>query len=150
MWMCRWNAGVNSIPSSVLTRLSQALPWSQGAFLKDALQAAACQDNPLCYWWKWSISSFTSGGKGREMGGKLLFSLLFLKPWLKITEKSVSQLFFPDSSIVLDCVHSLPNLYRKKNLQWKREYLKHEPNPPRSSGEDHKFSRLYCCREMHL
>lgn len=148
--MCRWNAGVNSIPSSVLTGVSQALPWSQGAFLKDAPQAAVCQDNTLYHLWRWSISSFTSDGKGREIGGKLLCSLLFLKPRLEITEKSVSQLFFPDSPIVLDCVHSLPNLYRKKNLQWKREYLKHETKPTCSSGEDHKqFSRLYCCREMH-
>lgn len=96
------------------------------------------------------LSSFTSGGKGSEMGGRLLCSLLFLKPWLEGTEKSVSQLFFPDSSIVFACIHSHPNLYRKKNLQWKREYLKNETKPTHSSGGDHKkFSRLYCCREMH-
>lgn len=39
------------------------------------------------------LSSFPSSGEGSEVEGGILCSLLFLKPWLARSEKSVSQLF---------------------------------------------------------
>lgn len=82
-------------------------------------------------------SSFTSSGKGSEVRGRFLYSLLFLKPWLQKQQKNPfhSCFFFLDCSIVFVYIRNLPSLYRKKNLQWKREYLKNEKNPHTALGE---------------
>lgn len=78
-------------------------------------------------------SSFTSSGKGSEVGERFLYSLQFLKPWLQKQQKNpFHRGFFPDSSIVFVYIHNLPSLYRKKNLQWEREYLKNKKYPHRA------------------
>lgn len=131
---------------------------SQGTFLKDALQAPVCQDTTLVPLLRLDQghSSFTSSGKGSEVGGRFLCSLLFLKPWLQKQQKNpFHRVFFPGCSIVFVCIHNVPSLYRKKNLQWKREYLKNEKNPHTPLGEITKsFPSLIvaerCTCKVHL
>lgn len=69
-------------------RIRSAL--SQGSFLQDALQAPVCQDTTLVPLLKLDHghSSFTSSGKGSEVRGRFLYSLLFLKPWLQKQQKN--------------------------------------------------------------
>lgn len=136
----------------MLTWVSQALPLSQGAFLKDALQATVYQDNTLLPLLKvdHDLSSFTSGGEGSGMGGRFLCSLISLKPRLERTEKSVSQLFFQKVQLFLLAYTVLLICIERKVYSGRENILKMRQNPHTALGEvAKKFSRLYCCREMH-
>lgn len=127
---------------------------SQGTFLKDALQAPVCQDTTLVPLLRLDQghSSFTSSGKGSEVGGRFLCPLLFLKPWLQKQQKNpFHRFFFPGCSIVFVCIHNLPSLYRKKIYSGRENILKMRKTHTHTSRGDHKkFSKFNCCREMHL
>lgn len=157
MWKCRWNSNVNSISTSVLTWVSQALPSSQGAFLKDALQATVYQDNTLLPLLKvdHGLSSFTSGGEGSGMGGRFLCSLISLKPQLERTEKSVSQLFFQKVQLVLLAYTVLLICIERKVYSGRENILKMRQNPHTALGEVAKsfpgfFFGERCTHKIHL
>lgn len=88
--------------------IRSALP--QGTFQKDALQAPVWQDTTLMPLLELDHghSSFASSEKGSEVGGRFLYSMLFLKPQLQKQQKNQFHSFFsPDSSTFWFCLHQI-------------------------------------------
>lgn len=87
---------------------------SQGTSLKGALQAPVCQDTTLMLLLKLDHghSSFTSSEKGREVGKRFLYSLLFLKLQIQKQQENPFHSFFSQtvplflftSTIFLVCI----------------------------------------------
>lgn len=83
--------------------------WIRSALPQGALQAPVWQDATLMPLLELDHghSSFTSSGKGSEVGGRFLYSMLFLKPQLQKQQKNQFHSFFsPDSSIVFVYIKS--------------------------------------------
>lgn len=98
---------------------------SQGTFLKDALQAHVCQDTTLMPLLKLDHghSSFTSGGKGSEVGERFLYSLLFQKPWLQKQQENPFHRFFSQTVPLFLFTSTIFLVYIERKIYSERENI---------------------------